>query len=214
MRLKKRQPLHKWSPAEVVSYVEAAFYGDTEQRFVRAAAVLRYAYERMPKETIAEWQKDATEDQPDKGLPTHGVFMFDLSDDRKFALFMEHESGAVVDEVRSVHGQEEACTVAEAWVGEPCQEVPFQFLPGLYQSGLIEMITGVERDWGLYRLGWQFPGDGPYVPYRAYPPKADEPEDTHFVLMPNAVLQAQYNQFLASPTLESELRRAGMTFPK
>lgn len=214
MRLKKRQPLHKWSPAEVASDVEAAFHGDTKQCFVRAAAVIRYAYERMPKETIAEWQKDATEDYSVKGLPTHGLFTFDLSEDRKFALFVEHQSDAVIDEVRSVHSYEEACAAAEAWVGEPCQEVPFKFLPGLYQSGLIEMITGVERDWGLYRLGWQFPSDGQYVPYRAYPPKPDEPEDAHFVLMPNVVLQANYEQFLASPTMESELRRAGVKFPK
>jgi hypothetical protein len=204
MRLKQRRSLDKWSPAEIAADVESAFHGDPQQQFVRAAVVVRYAYERMPKDTIAKWKKDAVEDYPGKGLPTHGVFMFDLAEDRYFALHMDRDSSAVIDEVRAVHGLQEACEAAEAWVGEPCEEVSLMNVPGIYQSAMIEMVTGVERDWNEFRLSWWFPGDQQYVPYRQYPPPADE-GDERFVLMPSVVGQASFRAFLGSRTLDKAM---------
>ena len=210
MPLKQRRPQHKWTPSEVASDVEAAFHGDTSETFVRAAAIVRYPYERMTKETVAQWEQDAAEDWPDKGLPTHGAFLFDLDDDIKFSLFMDHDHTAPIDHVESRHSFEEARDAAREWIGEPCEEAAaFRFLPGLYQAALIEMVTGVERDWGLYWLGWEFPGDGPYIPYRSYPPQPEEPEDAHHVLMPKAEMQVFYEHFLAAPTMEKVMRQSG-----
>jgi hypothetical protein len=98
MRLKRRQPQEKWTPAEVVSDVKAAFYGDDSQLCVRAAVVVRYAYERLPRDVLRQWEADAV-DEHDGRLPSYGVFEFDFHDDDRFMLYMEGDRSISIREV-------------------------------------------------------------------------------------------------------------------
>jgi len=184
--------------------VESAFYGDADQRHVRSAAVVRYAYERLRKETLKSWEADATSEHPDRGMPSHGVFKFDFDDDDRFALYMEHDTAAVIREVEVAFDIDEATATARGWVGEPCTQCHFVNIPGAYQAALIEAVTGVPRFWNEMAISWWLPGDGPYVPFRKYPPPLNEPHG--FVLMPLEVEHASHRSFLLSPTQESELR--------
>jgi hypothetical protein len=204
--LGRRKPLHKWTPVEVVADVETAFFGDSDQRNVRAAVVLKYAYERLTKADRAVWEADAAAEFGDRGLPTHGVFKFDFDDGDRMALFMDHDKSVLVRDVEAVFGVEQAVVTAVAWVGEPHTEAVITNIPGVYQAALIEAVTGVERAWNEEDLGWWLPGDGPPYIYRKYPPPANE--DVSFVVMavPDEIRQARYRAFLLSPTWESEFR--------
>jgi hypothetical protein len=204
VRLKRRQPQAKWTPAEVVADITAAYIGDADQYAVRAAAVVRYAYERLPKSVVDEWKADTEREQPGRGMPSHGVFQFDFSDDDRFALYMDHDKSAVIRGVVTAFDYDEAAATVIQWVGESGQEVGLENLPGVYLSALIEAVTRVERLWNEHELAWWLPGDGPYVPYRKYPPSANEAVE--FVLMPTELRRATFRHFLQSPSVESELR--------
>jgi hypothetical protein len=189
---------------EVAADVEAAFHGDADQRYVRAAAILRYAYERLPKAVLKSWEADAAADHPGRGMPSHGVFRFDLSDDDRFALDVEQDTSSVIRDVEVAFDLDEAGALAVAWIGKPYTQVHFENLPGVYQAALIEGVTGVERFWNEFQISWWLKGDGPYVLFRKYPPPHDE-SDSRFVLMPVEAGKASYRYFLMSPTVESEL---------
>jgi len=204
VRLKRRQPQEKWTPIEVMTDVELAFYGDADQRYVRSAAVVRYAYERLPNETLKAWKADAESEHPGRGMPSHGVFKFDFGEDDRFALYMEHDTSAVIREIEVAFDLDEASTAARGWVGESHTKCHFMNIPGVYQAALIEAVTGVARFWNEIEMSWWFPGDGPYVPFKKYPPPLNEPDG--FVLMPREVGHASHRAFLMSPTQESELR--------
>jgi hypothetical protein len=203
--VKLRQPQDKWTPAEVAADVETAFYADADQPYVRAVAILRYAYERLPKAVLKSWEADAATERPGREMPSHGVFKFDLSDDDRFALDMDHDKSIVIRDVDVAFGLDEAGAIALAWVGEPHTQVHFENIPGLYQSALIEAVTGVERFWNEFEISWWLQGEGQYVPFRKYPPPHNE-SDKPFHLMPVEVGKATYRYFLRSPTQESELR--------
>lgn len=205
VRLKRRQPQAKWTPAEVVGDIAAAYFGDADQYAVRVAVVVRYPYERLPKAVLDEWKADAETEQPGRGMPSHGVFQFDFSDDDRVALYMDHDKSAVIRNVVTAFDNDEASAAVIEWVGESGQEAELENVPGVYLSALIEAVTGVERFWNEHELAWWLPGDGPYVPYRKYPPPVNEA--VGFVLMPTEVRQATFRQFLLSPTQESALRR-------
>ena len=207
MRLKRRQPQAKWTPAEVVGDVAAAYFGDADQYAVRAAVIVRYAYERLPKSVLDEWKADAETEQPGRGMPSHGVFRFDFSDDDRVALYMDHDKSAVIRDVVTAFDYDEAAAAVIEWVGESGKQATLKNLPGVYLSALIEAVTGVERLWNEHEApGRRWPGDGAYVPYRKYPPPVDEAVE--FVLTPTELRQATFRQFLQSPTMESELKRA------
>ena len=195
MKLKRRRPLAKWTPAEVVSDIAAAYFGDPDQFGVRATAVVRYAYERMPESVIDQWRSEL--EDPVRGMPSHGVFQFDFSDDDRFGLYMDHDKSVVIRDVVMAFGYDEAATAVVEWVGESGQDAEPETLPGIYIAALIEAVTGVERDWNTHQLSWYLPGDGPLVPYRKYPPGANE--DVEFALMPTEVRQASFRHFLKSP---------------
>ncbi len=204
MRLKRRQPQAKWTPAEVVGDIAAAYFGDADQYAVRAAIIVRYAYDRLPKSVVAQWEADATTEQPGRGMPSHGVFQFDFSDDDRVALYMDHDKSAVIRDVVMTFDSDEAATTVIEWVGESGHEAEPENLPGVYLSAFIEAVTGVERFWNEFELSWWLPGDGPYAPYRKYPPPVNEAVE--FVLMPTELRRASFRQFLLSRTAESELR--------
>jgi hypothetical protein len=206
VRLKRRQPQAKWTPAEVVGDIAAAYFGDADQYAVRAAVIVRYAYERLPKSVLDEWEADAETEQSGRGMPSHGVFRFDFSDDDRVALYMDHDKSAVIRDVVTTFDYDEAAAAVIEWVGESGKEATPENLPGVYLPALIEAVTGVERLWNEHELAWWLPGDGAYVPYRKYPPPVDEAVE--FVLMPTELRRATFRQFLQSPTLESELKRA------
>jgi hypothetical protein len=205
VKLKRRQPQEKWTPAEVADDVEAACYGDADQPYVRAAAILRHAYERLPKAVLKSWEADAAAEYPGRGMPSHGVFKFDLSDDDRFALDMEHDKSVVIRDVDVAFDRDEADAIAVAWVGEPHTRCHLQNIPGTYQSALIEAVTGVPRFWNEFEISWWLQGDGPAVVTRNYPPLHNE-SDKPFHVMPIDVGRASYRAFLQSPTKESELR--------
>jgi hypothetical protein len=204
VRLKRRQPQAKWSPAEVAGDIAAAYIGDADQYAVRAAVGVRYAYERLPKSVVEEWKADAEREQPGRGMPSHGVFQFDFSEDDRVALYMDHDKSAVIRDVVTAYDGDDAAAAVIQWVGESGREVGLENLPGVYLSALIEAVTGVKRFWNEHELAWWLPGDGPYVPYRKYPPPANEAVE--FVLMPTELRQATFRHFLQSPSVESELR--------
>lgn len=200
MRLKRRQPQEKWTPAEVVSDVKAAFYGDDSQLCVRAAVVVRYAYERLPRDVLRQWEADAV-DEHDGRLPSYGVFEFDFHDDDRFMLYMEGDRSISIREVEVGFDLDEARAKALAWVGEPNTETHLENLPGMYAASLIEAVTGVERLWNEWAIEWFFPGDADavYVPFRKYPTPLNE--ELAFHLMPKEVGAATFRQFLLSETV-------------
>jgi len=197
-----RKPLAKWAPVEVLNDVEAAFFGDSEQRGVRAAAVLRYVYGRLPKREVAKWEAEV---EDDRGLPSHGVFEFDFDEEDRFSLYMEHDKSVLIRNVERAFGIDGAVAAARAWVGEPCTETNMWNLPGIYQSALVEAVTGVERFWNEEELIWWLPGEGEARVVRKYPPPANEPVGFHVMAMPKEVKDAQRRAFLLSPTVEDEL---------
>jgi hypothetical protein len=180
VRLKRRQPQAKWTPAEVVGDIAAAYFGDADQYAVRASVIVRYAYDRLPKSVVAQW------------------------DDDRVALYMDHDKSAVIRDVVMAFDYDEAATAVIAWVGESGRDAELENLPGVYLSALIEAVTGVERFWNEFELSWWLPGDGAYAPYRKYPPPVNEAVE--FVLMPTELRRASFRQFLLSRTAESELR--------
>jgi hypothetical protein len=215
VRLKSRQPEQKWKPIEVVADIATAFFGDSERAGVRAAAILRYALERMPKSTLKTWEEDAATDYPGRGMPSHGVFKFDFDEDDRIALYMDHDRSVLIREVDVAFDLDEARRAAVAWVGDPFTECGPENVPGVYLAALIEAVTGVPRFWNEFEMGWWFPGEGPYVPVRRYPPRTNELDDAEdeeagrrFVLMPREIGKGSWLEFLRSPTKEAELRRA------
>jgi hypothetical protein len=214
VRLRQRRPQAKWTPVEVARDVEGAFYGDSGKANVRAAAIVRFAYERMSKKDLADWTQAAENEHPGRGLPTYGIFKFDFDEGDRVTLYMEHDRSVLIREVESAFGDlHEAGAKAAAWVGSPYTQCHFENIPGVYQAALIESMTGVERSWSEFEMSWWLPGEEPYVPFRKYPPRTDEldeDDDRRFVLMPADVGEAMYRAFLNSPTLASEYRRAGL----
>jgi hypothetical protein len=205
----RRKALRDWTPLDVVSDVEAAFFGDADQRTVRAAAVMRYTYGRMKKSDIAEWEAEAAAESPPGTLKSHAVFMFDFDDVDHIALYMDNESTVLIRAMQPVDGSDEGRTLALGWVGEPHTETDITHIPGVYQAAMIEFVTGVQRLWNQETLAWWLPGsDGPGLVYRKYPPRTDEAKPEFMLMAMTPDMRAGlYNQFLRSPTVDEEMKR-------
>ena len=188
--------------------VEASFIGDSSEPTVRAATVIRNAFERMERSEKGE----AAAAEPDgREVSSHSVFKFDFDDDDRPDLYMDNDQTVVVREVSSAEGIDAARAEAVEWVGEPDTETDISHIPGVYQTGMIEVVTGVARLWNHETLSWWIPGggDGPAMVVRNYPPRVDEatPSFNVLELPPNERLRI-YQEFLNSPGVEEELRRA------
>lgn len=125
------------------------------------------------------------------------------------ALYMDSDSSVLIQEVRPVFSVEEGRAVTIAWVGDERTETDFRHLPGVYQGALIEGITGVERLWQSETNDWWLPGrdEPPYI-YRSYPTPWNEEPSFVPMAIPRDELAALYRSFLASPSVDSQVRKA------
>ena len=207
MELKRRKPFERWTPADVAGDVETAFFGDFSQRYVRAAVVLRYAPERLPKADAEAWLAEATADYGENGIPTYGVFAFDFNDADRAALYMDHDPTVLIRDIEVKFDLSEAVAAARQWTGDKTTEAEFQNIPGVYQTALIEAITGTSRLWeGSLSSSWHFPSDGRHVVCRKYPPPVGD-EPIEFVLVPRGMGEMAYWRHLRSPMVASQMRR-------
>jgi hypothetical protein len=210
MRLGKRKERRDWKPRDVISDVEAAFFGDANKRTVRAAAIVRNAYERMTKKEVTLWEADAATESP-SGLRSHAVFLFDFDEVDRPTLYMDGDRSVLIRTVQPADGIADGRAVALDWVGKPSEETDITHIPGAYQAALIEFVTGVERLWNQEALGWWLPHDGPGPPYvfRNYPPNTDEDAaEFKMMAMPESVKRDLYLEFLRSPSVDAELKRS------
>lgn len=186
--LGRRKPLNRWSPAEVFGDVEAAFFSDPDERYVRAAVVFRYVPERLPKDAEKEWRAQAEEDHPGRDAPAYAVYMFGF--DEGLEVFVE-EAWLLPD----------AVDLARGWAQPKPSECDLFNLPGIYVAALCETVTGTQRLWNEFQFSWFLPGDAPLVPHRVYPPRLGH--EVEFALMPVEVGQLLFRRFLESRTLDS-----------
>jgi hypothetical protein len=183
-------PLAEWPLADFVEDMQAVYHGDPDQRYVRAAIVLRYAPERLPREQAAEFGTD----------PLYGTYKLDFDDDDRVEVFMDHNLGSLVREIENFANLEDAAAAAIKWIGPDSVGAAFCYLPGLYQAAFFEAVTGVSRAWNELQIQWAVPGDqaeADVVPVRFYPPPVDQP-DKGWVLMPLALIHDLYDRSLDS----------------
>ena len=201
MRLKRGKPFEKWTPAEVAADVEAAFFGDFDHRYVRAAVVLRYAPQRLPKVDVEAWFAEATAEHGERGIPPYGVFTFDFDDGDRVALYVDHDPTVLIRDIDVKFDLPDAVAAARHWTGDKTTEAEFRNIPGVYQTALIEAITGTSRRWeGSLSMSWHLPGGGEYVVCRKYPPRAGD-EPIELLLMPRQLGEMEYRLHLRSPAV-------------
>jgi hypothetical protein len=170
--------------------MQAVYHGDPDQRYVRAAIVLRYATERLPREQAAEFGSD----------PMFGTYKIDFDDEDRVEVYMGGDLGRLVREVENFEKVEDAAAAAIEWVGAKPSGVAFCYLPGLYQAAFFEAVTGVSRVWSGLQNHWAVPGDqaeAGAVPLRRYPPHVDDTEQS-WELVPLALIHEQYEELLHS----------------
>ena len=194
-----RLPLAEWPLADFVEDMQAVYHGDPDQRYVRAAIVLRYATERLPREQAAEFGSD----------PMFGTYKIDFDDEDRVEVYMGGDLGRLVREVENFEKVEDAAAAAIEWVGAKPSGVAFCYLPGLYQAAFFEAVTGVSRAWNELLSWWAVPGDqaeADIVPVCIrYPPRVDETEQS-WGLMPLALIHEKYEESLHSARIDDLAR--------
>jgi hypothetical protein len=172
--------MNEWSPSLIRQQIVQCFTTDPDDDEVRAVVVLHQDLDLLPKDTLKRAADEATASgEPFEGVPAYMAFAFGFDDEDRVEIFMGGNLTVVLRESAGFHSPQEAARYAAGWVGEGGRIMPFENIPGLYQSALMEFITDREYDIGPLIFAWTLPAAGAYVPVRQFPPKisdGDEPD--------------------------------------
>jgi len=161
-----------WSPGLIREQIVQCFTSDPDDADVRAVVVLHQDLELLPKDIEKQAAREATEmGEPYTGIPPYMGFAFGFDDDDRVGLFMDGDMTVVVREGRAFQTPTDAAAFAEDYCGPGTHVLPFENIPGLYQSAFMEFITGREYDMGPLTFAWTLPAVGDYVPMMQFPPK-------------------------------------------
>ena len=172
---RRRRPLNEWSFDLIREQVVQCFTSDPDNDDVRAVVVFHQDLDLLPKNAEKQAAREATEaGEPFEGIPPYMAFACGFDDDDRVEIFMGGNMTVVVREWQGFQTVRDAARYAAHWVGEGGQPMPFENIPGLYQSAFMEFITGREYDMGMMTFAWTLPAVGDYVPMRQFPPKLDQ----------------------------------------
>lgn len=139
---------------------------------VRGAIVLHREAALLPKRQAND---------PD--LSQYLAFGLHFEEEDRGGLYMDDDNKVVVKERTGHKTLPEARAWGDDWVGETRRELPFHYMPGLYQSAFVEAICGYRNPDGDMLIGsWILPtmgDDGQRDPSpkmlmgREFPPKVD-----------------------------------------
>jgi hypothetical protein len=155
--------------------VRACFTTDPDQYEVRAAIVY---------EPTADQRGDR---------PPFDVFELKWEEQLRLDYFESGDSRYLLEEVVGAGDELGARAVAHNWVGVGGREVPFNLLPGLYQTAFVGLLAG--REPPFWPLGWMWvvPSDDEYWPVRHFPSglgdKAPPIGEVGYVLMPRVAIE-------------------------
>jgi hypothetical protein len=168
----RRRPIEKWPAGEIVEHIAYCAATDPERIDVRGAIVLHREPALLPKR-----QANDPEFSPYLAFGLH------FEEEDRFGLYMADDNTVVVKERTGHKTLPEARAWADVWVGETKRELPFHYMPGLYQSAFIEAICGYRNHDGDMLIGsWILPtrvDDGQLdasptmLMAREFPPKVD-----------------------------------------
>jgi hypothetical protein len=172
----RRRPIEKWPVREIVEHVAYCVASDPERIDVRGAIVLHQESALLPK-------RQANEPE----LAEYIACGLHFEEEDCIGLFMEGDNKVVVKEWPGFETLPEARAWGDDWVGQTPRELPFHYMPGLYQSAFVETVCGYQNPDGDMLIGsWILPpngDDGHLDPSkvlmgRAFPPKVDAVKDS------------------------------------
>lgn len=177
--LKRRRPFEKWSFRDVANSIVGCITSDPDYRYVRAAYIMELRLDRLPKDFEEKLLRDAEEAGYDfDGVQPFTVFCLDFDDADRTDVFMDFNYPVLVRHGEPAPSIEAARAAAEAWVTDDGRKlgpwVDFDFTPGIYQTALLEMITGREVEEADWSIIWALPSTDEHVIVRRYPPRVTE----------------------------------------
>jgi hypothetical protein len=160
---------------DAVPRIRACFTTDPDQYEVRAAIIY---------EPTAE-QRDSP--------PPLDVFELKWGEQYRSDYFESGDARYLLEEVVGAADEEAARAAAHKWVGSDAREVPFNLLPGLYQTAFVGLLAGREPpSWPLGWL-WVVASDDEYWPVRYFPSGLGENAppigEVGYVLMPRVAIE-------------------------
>jgi hypothetical protein len=199
--LKRRRPLKDWPARQLVDHVETCFASNPDAFEVRASVVFYQELAQLPKDTATEAAEEAAAaGEAFDEFPEFVAFHFGFSEEDRVELYMDFDRTCLVRGVEAVTTLAVAKEEAADWVGEGAIELPFEFLPGVYQFAFIDYLTGQYHDAHETEFMWALPpSDGnAYIPFREFPPKVKpteftpDPAKVSFGLLPLEAVQQLY----------------------
>jgi hypothetical protein len=168
----RRRPIEKWPVREIVEHVVYCVATDPEKIDVRGAIVFHQEPALLPKRQAN-----------DPEFSQYIAFGLHFKEEDRGRLYMDDDNTVVVKERTGHKTLPEARAWGDDWVGETRRELPFHYMPGLYQSAFIETICGYRNPDGDMLVGsWILPTMGDdgqpdaspkMLMGREFPPKVD-----------------------------------------
>jgi hypothetical protein len=125
--------------------------------------------------------------------PPFDVFEFRWDEQYRSDYFMSGDANYLLHEAVGAEDELAAAAAAADWVGAGGREVPFNLLPGLYQTAFVGVLAG--REPPFWELGWLWvlPVDSNVWPVRYFPSGLGENAppigEVGCVLMPRAAIE-------------------------
>jgi hypothetical protein len=217
--LRRRRPFEQWPLRDVARSFVGCLTSNPDNRYVRAAYILRFDIDRLPKDfpdVVRQRMEEAG--VPFTDFPPFALFLLDFDDADRVDVFMDFNNSILVRKIEHHATADDARDAAVAWVTEGGREaggwLDFDYTPGLYQGAVLEAITGREIEPAEWYFMWALPAESnpEVVVVRRYPPRVtdeelppdaplttDEVEDgigDGFTVMPSAVIRRLFaNKF-------------------
>lgn len=197
-RRPKRRVPEEWPFPVIAEQVVAAFMTDPDDDDVRGAAVLHLEPELLP----GNWQEivrqvAAAEGETVERVSDYFVYGMAFDDEDRVGLFMDHDATTVIRQHQQADSLSGATARAREWVateGQEAFEVPFAFLPNVFQYALMTEVRGDYLEPVPAYFMW-VPADprggSENVAVRRFPPEAQSGGESEgaWSVLPAAVVQ-------------------------
>jgi hypothetical protein len=172
--LVRRRPLNEWSSDRIREQILRCYVTDPDLEDVRACVLLEVDERLLPRNAARQAAEQAEEaGEPFDGLPPYRVYCFAFRPEDRARIFSEGEVAVTVHDEQSFHSRRAAAQHALRWVGDHSCVCDFEHVPGLYQAGLMEHITGRTYDIGMAVVEWVVPTNRGKAAVRRFPPPVE-----------------------------------------